>query len=103
MRNTVCLKYFVDDCRRLRGFQGDTTEVVCLKLTKCKKIWVIIFVCRPPIKNNKYIFFSKLSISLNPTTTKYHNLLVICGLNIDILNKKKIMESILLIHVTLSL
>ena len=39
--------------RRLRDFDGDTTEIICLELNICRKIWFIIFDYRPPINNNK--------------------------------------------------
>ena len=51
--------------RRLRDFERDTTEIICIELTICKKNWFIIFAYRPPISNNKYKFFSELSNSLN--------------------------------------
>ena len=38
--------------RRLKDFEGDTTEVICLELTVCKKIWFIIFAYRPTFNNN---------------------------------------------------
>ena len=38
--------------RRLRDSEGDTTEIICLKLTIYKKIWFIKFAYRPPNNNN---------------------------------------------------
>ena len=55
MKNRVCLKYFVDDFRRLRDFERDTTEINSLELTICKKIWLIIFAYGPPINNTTII------------------------------------------------
>ena len=76
--------------RRLRNFERDTTKIICLELAISKKIWLIIFAYRPPISNNKHIFFSELSNSLNHEALKYDdNLLVIGNLNIDTLIKKK--------------
>ena len=86
--------------KRVRDFEGDTTEIICLELTTCKKIWCIIFACRST-NNNKYIFFSELSNFLNRVAMKYDNLLVIGDLNIDTLIRKKIIETIFLIYVTL--
>ena len=63
--------------KRLRDFEGDTTETICLELTIYKKIWFIIFAYRPPINNKKYIFFSEVSNSLNRATIRYDHLLVI--------------------------
>ena len=76
--------------RRFRDFEGDTTEIICLELTICKKVWFIVFVYRPPINNNKYIFFSELSNSLNRASRKYDNFSVISDLNINTLNKKNV-------------
>ena len=76
--------------RKLGDFEGDTTDTICLEFTIPNKIWFIIFAYRPPINNNKDIFFSKLSGFLNRamTTRKYDNLLVIDDLNMNTLNKK---------------
>ena len=71
--------------RRLRDFEGDTTETICQELTISKKIWLITFAYRP-INNNKDIFFSELTNSPNSAAMKYDNLLVIGDLNIDTLN-----------------
>ena len=54
--------------RRLRDFERDTTEII--ERTICKKIWFIIFAYRP-LNNNKYIFFSELSNSLNCAAMRY--------------------------------
>ena len=74
---------------RLRDFEGDTTDTICLKIIVSKRIWLIVFAYRPPINNVKDIFFSELSNPLNRAAMKYDNLLVIGNLNIDTLNKKK--------------
>ena len=63
--------------RRLRDFEEDITEIICLELTICNKIWFIIFVYRPPTNNNKYIFFSKLSNSLNRYAMEYDNMIIL--------------------------
>ena len=89
--------------RLLRDFEEDTTETICLELTIYKKIGLIILADRPPINNNKDIFFSELSYSLNHASMKYDNLLIIKDLNTNTLNKKKIMETIFLIYVIPSL
>ena len=48
-----------------------------------KKNWCIIFVYRPPHSNNKKVFFSELTTSLNQATNKYDNIIVMGDLNID--------------------
>ena len=75
--------------RRPREFKGNTTETIWLELIISKKIWYIIFFYRPPINNNKYIFSSELSNSLNRAVMKYDNFLVIGDLNTDTLIKKE--------------
>ena len=55
--------------RSLRDFERDKTEII--ERTICKKIWFIIFTYRPPVNNNKYIFFSELSDSLNCAAMRY--------------------------------
>ena len=72
--------------RRLRDFEGDTTETICQELTLSKKIWLITFAYRPPINSSKDIFFSELTNSLNRAAMKYDNLLVIGDINIHTLN-----------------
>lgn len=39
---------------RLRNFEGDTSENICLEPTISKEIWFVIFAYRPPIDSNKY-------------------------------------------------
>ena len=76
--------------RKPRDFERDATEAIFLELAISNKTWFFIFACRPPISNNKDIFFSELSSSLDRATAtmKHDNLLVIVNLNIDTLNKK---------------
>ena len=75
--------------KRLKVFEGDISETICLEVTISKKVWFITYVYRPPY-NNKDIFFSELSNTLSLATRKYENILIIGDLNIDTLNKKKV-------------
>ena len=75
--------------KRLKVFEGDISETICLEVTISKKVWFITYVYRPPY-NNKDIFFSELSNILSLATRKYENILIIGDLNTDTLNKKKV-------------
>ena len=96
LREDVIAKTIID-------FEGNTNETICLEPNISKKIGFIIFAKRPFINNNKDIFFSELSNSLNCASIKYDNLLLIKDLNIDTLNKKKDNGNCFLIYVNLSL
>ena len=61
---------------RLKGFEGDISETICLEVTISKKVWLINYVYRPPYNNNKGIIYSELSNILS-------------DLNIDTSIKKK--------------
>ena len=75
--------------RRFIDFEENGTEIICLELTICKKIWFTIFAYRPHNKTKKYKFFNEFWNSLNPAAMKQKKLLVIGDLNTDTLNKKK--------------
>ena len=47
----------------------------------------MIFVYRPPHSNNKKVFFSELTTTLNQATNKYDNIIIMGDLNIDTLKK----------------
>ena len=63
--------------RRLRDFEQNTTETICLECTISKKIWFFVFAYRPPNDNSKDIFFSAISNSLNRAAMIHDNLLFI--------------------------
>ena len=63
--------------RRLRDFEQNTTETICLECTISKKIWFFVFAYRPPNDNSKDIFFSAISNSLNRAAMIHDNLLLI--------------------------
>ena len=69
--------------KRLVNLEGNTSETICIEVTISKKKWCIVFVYRPPRSNNKKVFFSELTTSLNQATNKYHNIIVMGDLNID--------------------
>ena len=63
--------------KRLKIFEGDISETICLQVTISKKVWFITYVYRPPYNNNKEISFSELSNILSLATRKYENILII--------------------------
>ena len=71
--------------KRLKAFQGDISEAICLEVKISKKVYVY----RPTYNDNKGISFSELSKTLSLATRKYENILIIGDLNIDSSNKKK--------------
>ena len=68
--------------KRPFNLEGNTSETICIEVTISKKKWCIIFVHRPPHSNNKKVFFSELTTSLNQATNKYDNIIVMGDLNI---------------------
>ena len=42
--------------KRLKAFEGDISETICLEVTISKKVWFITYIYRPPYNNNKDIF-----------------------------------------------
>ena len=42
--------------KRLKAFEGDTSETICLEVTISKKFWFITYVYRPSYDNNTDIF-----------------------------------------------
>ena len=74
------------------AFEGDISEKICLDVTISKKAWFITFVYRSPYNNNKDIFlviFQKPCVSQQGNTRYKKYIIIISGLNIDTLNKKK--------------
>ena len=71
--------------KRLADLERSTSETICIEVMISKKKWCIIFVYRPPHSNNKKVFFSELTTSLNQATNKYDNIIVMGDLNIDTL------------------
>ena len=71
--------------KRLANLEENTTETICIEVTILKRKRCTIFVYRPPHLNNKKVFFSELTTSLNQATNKYDNIIVMGDLNIDTL------------------
>ena len=63
--------------RRLRDFEQNTTETICLESTISKKFWFFVFAYIPLNNNSKDIFFSSISNSLNRAAMIHDNLLLI--------------------------
>ena len=56
---------------RLKVFEEDISETICLGVTILKNLWFITCVYQPPYNNNKNIFFSELSDTLCLETRKF--------------------------------
>ena len=67
-----------------------------MEVTISKKNWCVTFADRPPYNSNKGSFFKELNKSLGNITRKYENVPVVGDLNIDILDKKKRFEKLLI-------
>ena len=80
-QNCLCKRRI--HCKTLVNLEKNTSGTICIEVTISIKKWCIIFVSRPPHSNNKKVFFSELSTSLNQATNKYDNIIVIGDLNID--------------------
>ena len=70
--------------QRLESLQGKESETICIEVTISKKSWCITFADRPPQNDNKVMFFNELNLSLNQCVSKYDNIIVMGGLNMDI-------------------
>ena len=68
--------------KRLIYLEVNTHKTICIEV-KISKKRCINFVHRPPHSNNKKVFFSELTTSLNHATIKYYNIVVMGDLNID--------------------
>ena len=62
---------------RLKVFEEDISETICLGVTILKNLWFRTCVYRPPCNNNKNIFFSELSNTLCLATRKFENIFII--------------------------
>ena len=68
--------------KKLGNLEGNTAEIVCIKVTISKKKWCVMFVYRSPHSNNKKVF-SKLTTSLKQVANKHDNIIVMGDLNLD--------------------
>ena len=85
--------------KRLINLKENTSETICIEVTISKKKWCIIFLYGPPHSNNKKVFFSDLTISLNQATNKYDKIIVMGDLNIDTQKNGADTNNYLLIYV----
>ena len=68
--------------KKMKNFETENAETICLELIIAKKKWCILFAYRPP-DTNKTMFFSEICITLNKIFGKYDNILLTRNLNID--------------------
>ena len=73
-------------CKEMNGFETRNSEVVCSELTISKKKWLIFTIYRPPTSSNLTEFFTELEQSLEAALSKYDNIIIMGGINIDFYN-----------------
>ena len=72
----------------LESLEGKESDAICIEVTISNNKWCITFADRPPL-NEKKQFLDELNLSLNQCVSKYDNIIVMGGLNMDIQNKRK--------------
>ena len=75
-------------CNRVPILETRSLELLCSELVVNKKKWIVYSIYRPPDSSNIDAFFTDLSIKLNSALDKYENIIVVCDINIDTLNKQ---------------
>ena len=73
--------------KRLKQFESEFIETICIEIKISKKKWCILFAYRPP-NTDKQSFFKQLSNTLNLMGNHYENILVAGHLNINLLNSE---------------
>lgn len=68
--------------KRLKEFESESLEIICIEIQITKKRWCVFSVYRPQtIKVN--LFLDTLSLLLDQAVNKYENILIIGDINID--------------------
>ena len=73
--------------KKLKQFESEFIETICIEIKISKKKWCILFAYRPP-NTDKQSFFKQLSNTLNLMGNHYENILVAGDLNINLLDSK---------------
>ena len=87
---------------RLENLETKLSKTISLELTVSNKKCFVLFEYRPPLENNKHVFFNELKETLSKAVNSYENLLVIRGLTIDISDLLIMEITIYLTSLTLS-
>ena len=57
--------------KRLENLETKLSETICLELAVSSKNWFILFACRTPQENIKYVFFNELTETLSKAVDNY--------------------------------
>ena len=69
--------------KRLTVYETQITESICVDITIKKRKWGISFAYRPPNNNNLKLFFGETTQSTNQHLSKFDNIIIASGSNID--------------------
>ena len=82
----------VKDClivNRIKEFETNKSETICLELTISNKKWFIMYAYRPLNETNKKVCFDELDETLDKAVNRYDNIFIAGDLNIDTVDKSK--------------
>ena len=74
---------------RIKEFETNKSETICLELTISNKKWFIMYAYRPLNKTNKKVFLDESNETLDRAMSKYDNIFLAGDLNIDTRDKSK--------------
>ena len=74
---------------RIKEFETNKSETICLELTISNKKWFIMYAYRPLSKTNKKVFLDESNETLDRAMNKYDNIFLAGDLNIDTRDKSK--------------
>ena len=68
-------------CNRLKTFENENSEFICLKLTISNKKWLCFSVYGPPSQEIQELFFVELTYSFVKASESYENFVGIGDFN----------------------
>ena len=74
---------------RIKEFETNKSETICLELTISNKKWFIMYAYRPLNETNKKVCFDELDETLDKAVNRYDNIFIAGDLNIDTVDKSK--------------
>ena len=61
---------------RIKEFETNRSETICLELTISNKKYFIMYACRPPNETNKKDLFDQLNETIDNAVKKYDNIFI---------------------------
>ena len=61
---------------RIKEFETNRSETICLELTISNKKCFIMYACRPPNETNKKVLFDQLNETIDNAVKKYDNIFI---------------------------